>query len=109
MKAEERGQRPPASPNRGVVSTGNTAGLINRNSWFKPKLPDFPMKKKRKRQPGNNIHHQRLLSLSKEDRVQLANEILADLPDGAFFCAAKEQFGLDPEDFIPDDRTNNPT
>lgn len=35
-----------------------------------------------------------------ESRCESALEILGDLPDGAFFEAAREIFGVEPEDFV---------
>lgn len=35
----------------------------------------------------------------RSERIELANEVLGDLPDGAFFAAAKDMFGLQPEDW----------
>lgn len=32
--------------------------------------------------------------------VDIANEVFGDLPDGAFFQAARDTFGLEPEDFV---------
>lgn len=32
-------------------------------------------------------------------RAEIANDVLGDLPDGAFFAAAGDMFGLDSEDF----------
>jgi len=53
---------------------------------------------KRRRRERDFPHDLKRLPL--DDRRALATEILDDLPDGAFFAAAEDMFGLEAEDWI---------
>lgn len=45
-------------------------------------------------------HRGAFVKMSRKDRVDLAMDVYGDLPDGAFFAASQDAFGLSPEDFI---------
>ena len=53
-------------------------------------------KAKRERQSKKNMRTQASLPLRKE----LASEIFDDLPDGAFFAASEDTFGVTTDDWI---------
>lgn len=44
--------------------------------------------------------------LTKKERAEWYSETFDDLPDGAFFALAEEQFGLETEDFIDFEEDN---
>lgn len=52
-----------------------------------------------KRRGKGQRNRRALHGLDRKTRVELAGEIFHDLPDGAFFAAAEDTFGLSPEDF----------
>jgi hypothetical protein len=61
-------------------------------------LEQFTARTKR-RQKGNR-DRRALEGIPRKELAKLAGEIFDDLPDGAFFAAAQDTFGLDPEDFL---------